>query len=149
MTPNDILVRLCDIDRMAQELISETEFDSDFGFGGRVRQNPEDPDDLFLTTAAEKLLIPFEAFHEKLLYLTKQTAGEYRLRKFPDGRYGYTDVSGCTRTFSCGNRVEAKITAENGRSLWISTRFEHDGNDYFLWQYRSVPLPGLIVRERR
>ena len=129
MTLNDIIFRLCDIDRKAQALISETGFDAECGLGGQVRPNPDDPDDRFLRNAVENLLITFEDLHEDLLYLRKPTHGEYHLQRFSNGRYGYTDMDGDEKVFTCGSPVEAKITDEHGR-------------------HRSVPLAGLAVRER-
>ena len=148
MELHDILFRLCDIDRKAQALISETGFDAGYGLGSQVRPNPDDPDDRFLRDAVENLLIPFEDLHEDLLYLKKPTHGEYQLQRFSNGRYGYVDVDGIEKTFTCGSPVEAKVTDEHGLPFWVSTRFEHDGDDYFLWRHRSVPLEGLNVRER-
>ena len=148
MTLNDIFSRLCDIDRRAQALISETGFDDEYSLGGQVRLNPNDPDDNLLRNAVENMLIPFEDMHEDLLYLKKPTHGEYQLQRLSNGRYGYIDVSGNEKTFSCGSTFEAKIPDENGRPSWIPARIEHDGNDFFLWKHRSVPLTGLPVRER-
>jgi len=148
MTLDDILSRLCDIDHKAQTLISETGFEAEYGLGSQVRLNPDDPDDRFLRDTVENLLIPFEDLHEELLYLGKPTHGEHQLQRLSNSRYGYTDMDGSETSFTCGSPVEAKITDEEGHPFWVSTRFEHNGNDYFLWNHRSVPLAGLAVRER-
>ena len=63
-------------------------------------------------------------------------------------RYGYLDQNGRITEFSCGHSVD--ILIRDGNILrWMPTRFEHDGNDYYLVGYPGVPLCGLTVRERR
>ena len=88
MTLNDIFLRLRSIDCRAQGLISDTGFDPSGTLGSQVRMNPGDPDDLFFRNAACHLLLLFEDLHARLDYLSKPVHGEYRLQKFPDGRYG-------------------------------------------------------------
>lgn len=148
MTLNDIFFQLCGIDRRAQALIAEAGFNCEDGIGCEVCPNPVDPEDRFLREALENLLAPLEGLHEKLNYLRTPTHGEYRLERFPNKRYGYFDNHGSPHIFTCGSPVEAKIPDGHGRLYWVQTRIEHNGNDYFLWQHISVPLPGLTVRER-
>ena len=149
MTLNDIFLRLRSIDCKAQSLISETGFDPSGTLGSQVRLEPGDPDDLFLRNAACHLLLPFEDLHARLNYLSKPAHGEYRIQKFPDGRYGYIDSQGLARIFTCGSTFEVLIPDDSGHLFWAQSRIEHDGSDYYLWRHSSVPLSGLTVRERR
>ncbi len=149
MTPNDIFSRLCDIDRKARTLIADAGFDFAVGPGCKVCSDSGDPEDRFLQGTPGDLLTPFEDLHEGLDYLKAPTHGEYRLERFPNGRYGYVDDHSISHTFTCGSPIEAKITDTHGQPRWIHSRIEHDGNDYFLWLHGSVPLAGLTVRERR
>ena len=148
MTLNDILFQLCDIDRRVRILISDAGFTPDDGLSDSLCPHPDDPEDRFLKKILEDLLLPFEDLHEELSYLRAPTHGEYRLELLPNGRYGYFDEHGFCRAFTCGSPIEARIPDDQGRLLWVSTRMEHDGKNYFLWHYSSVPLDGLTVRER-
>ena len=137
MTRNTIFSRLCDIDRSAQALIAEA--------GSACSVCPEEPS---LTDPLTGLLALLERLHEGLDYLRTPTHGEYPLERFPDGRYGYLDGHGTRHILTCGSAVEAKTAGAHGKPRWVRTRMEHDGEDYFLWQLRHVPLEGLTVRER-
>lgn len=148
MTLNDIYSQLCDIDRKAQTLIAEADFDLEDGFGCQFCSDPDDLEARFLRDALENLLIPFEDLHEELSYLKTPTHGEYQLVRFSNDRYGYLDDHGISHTFTCGSSIEARIPDGYGRPHWIQTRIEHDGNDYFLWLHGSIPLAGLTIRER-
>lgn len=148
MTLNDIFLQLCDIDRKAQTLIADAGFDYEDGLGCKACSDPDDPEGRFLRKTLENLLVPFEELHAGLDCLRTPTHGEYRLERFPDGRYGYFDSHGIRHIFTCGSPIEAKIPDGHGHPCWVQTRIEHDGNDYFLWLHGSVPLKGLTVRER-
>lgn len=149
MTLNDIFLRLSDIDHKAQALLADAGSECDDWIGCEVRTDSSDPEDRFLQKSLEALLAQFEDIHEQLDYLKTPTHGEYQLERLPSGRYGYVDEDSTIHMFSCGSSIEAKIMDSHGRPRWIKSRIEHDGNDYFLWLHDSVPLDGLIVRERR
>lgn len=148
MTLNDIFLRLCDIDRRTCRLLDDAGFNCEDGLCDSVCRDPSDPEERFRKDILESLLLPFGTMHEELSYLRSPVSGEYRLERFPDGRYGYSDGQGIRHMFTCGSPIEARILDDQGCPLWIRTRFEHDGNDYYLWHHGSVPLTGLTVRER-
>lgn len=149
MTLNDVFERLHGIGRAASALLKDTGFHPDDGLGESVRHLPDAPEDAFLRGRAQELLDSLWLLHEELRYLEKPSHGEYALRLFPNGRYGYCDRDGAEHIFTCGKRLEAKITDRAGKQRWVRTRIEHDGLRYFLWGYGYVPLSGLTVRERR
>ena len=67
--------------------------------------------------------------------LRKGTAGKYRTAK---GRF-----------YDCGNSIEALVTDEYHEvPYWTRTTVEHDGEDYYLVGYKSLPMNGLCVRVR-
>lgn len=148
MTLTTILNQLRTIDREAQTLISETGFSHDDGLGSQVRPKTDDPEELFLRDFLESILDTFAELHDEISYLGKPTHGEFVLIPFPDGRYGYFDEYGNSNTYHCGKTLEAKVPDFEGNPKWVRTRIEHDGSDFYLVRYRSVPLAGLTVRER-
>lgn len=149
MTFHDVFQRLGDIDQEAFSLLEDIGFHSDDGLRDSVYPLPDATEDAFLRDKAEELLESLDWLHQELCYLQKPVIGEYRLERFPNGRYGYFDEQGTMRTFCCGKTIEIKIPDCFGKQRWVKTRIEHDGDDYFLWCSRGVALAGLIIRERR
>ena len=149
MTLEDVFSRLQGIDRAAQALLRDAGFSSDTGFAEDVALLPDIPDTRFLKENIELLLEPLTRMHSLLSYLETPASPEYVLEKFPNGRYGYRDGEGSCREFTCGQTLEARMNNSFGRQRWVRTRVEHDGSDYFIMGYGSVPLSGLTVRERR
>lgn len=66
MTLETILLRLYEIDRMAQILIRETGFNSDSGFGSQVRLETNDTDERFFRDCLELCLEPLDLLHQDL-----------------------------------------------------------------------------------
>lgn len=149
MTLKDVFSRLHEIDQAAQALIREAGFSFDTGSAQNMSFAPEGPDTRFLKESVELLLDPLGEMHSLLSYLETPASPEHVLERFNNGRYGYRDGNGSRREFSCGQTLEARITDSSGCLLWVKTRMEHDGDDYFIMGHRSVPLTGLTVRERR
>lgn len=149
MTLKDVFSRLHEIDQAAQALVREAGFSFDTGSAQNVSFAPEGPDTRFLKESVELLLDPLGEMHSLLSYLETPASPEHVLERFNNGRYGYRDGNGSRREFSCGQTLEARITDSSGCLLWVKTRMEHDGDDYFIMGHRSVPLTGLTVRERR
>ena len=149
MIPKDVFSRLHEIDRAAQALIRKAGFSFDTGLAQNVPFAPDDPDTRFLKENVELLLDPLSEMHSLLSYLQTPASTEHVLERFKNGRYGYRDIKGSRREFSCGQTLEARIVDRCGRLRWVKTRVEHDGTDYFLMGHGSVPLAGLTVRERR
>lgn len=148
MTFSELFQQLSVIDEVAFPLLEKTGFHSDDGLGDSVCALPDAAQDAFLRSKAEELLESLELLHEELCYLEKPVLGERRLKKLPNGRYGYTTADGTLRTFCCGAGIEAKIHDRFGKPRWVRTRFEHDGSDYYLVGGGDVSLAGLTVRER-
>ena len=148
MTLQTILEQLYDLDRKAQTLIIETGFNSNDGFGSQVFLNFSDFKEQYLREFLILSLDQFEQLHKDLFVLNPPVHSEYALKRFPEGRYGYDDEDGFLHVFTCGMPIEAKLADSEGESYWIQTRIEHNGKNYFLWPHHSIPLDGLIVRER-
>ncbi len=148
MTLENLFSRLHGIDQAAQALIREAGFSSDTGFAEGVSLPPDGPETRFLKENIMLLLDPFTQMHSLLCYLETPVSPEHVLEKFPNGRYGYRDRNGSCREFTCGEPLEARVRDSSGCRSWVRTRVEHNGSDYFLTGYGSVPLSGLTVRER-
>jgi hypothetical protein len=148
MTLYDVFQRLLTLDQAASSLLRDTGFQSEECLGDSVCPLPDEAEDEFLRGQAEELLESLEWIHSVLCYLKLPHHGEYTLEQFPSGRYGYFDKDGDEHIFTCGRLLEAKIHEPDDQQRWVRTRIEHDGSDYFIWGYRSVPLSGLTIRER-
>lgn len=148
MTLNSILKQLCSIDCKAQKLIKEAGFSQLYGLDDQLRPKSGDLDEAFLADCIEGILDGFSELHDEISYLGKPTHGEFTLIPFPDGRYGYFDDHGNSNTFHCGAPIEAKVPDFQGNLKWVRTRIEHDGTDFYLVRHHSVPLDGLVIRER-
>ena len=150
MTLETIFERLTDLDYQAQSLFRDIGLTDDCEFRDVITPNRADPDERFLCGELCDLMILFRRLHQELTYLRLPCSDEHVLRLFSNGRYGYViQPSSEMRTFSCGSPVEALIYDEEGSPRWVCTRIEHNGEDYYLYGYRSISLNGLIIRERR
>lgn len=151
MTLKNILDRLSTIDGQAQTLMRDIGLkDDDYEPWANVIPDSSDPDELFLYNELRDLMSLLCRIHRELIYLDLPCGDTHVLRLFPNGRYGYQDLPfDNERTFSCGAPVEALINDDNGNPCWVSSRIEHNGNDYYLYGYRDITLNGLMIRERR
>lgn len=150
MTLQTIFNRLTDIDCKIQTLIREIGMDDYCELGDVIAPNRTDPDEMFLFTELNNLLLPLCRLHRELLYLLAPCSDTQVLKRYPNGRYGY-DIRPFEegRTFSCGSPIEALIYDDDGYPRWVSSRIEHNGTDYYLYGYSDIPLNGLTIRERR
>lgn len=148
MTLEEVFKHLSAIDSQAQELMWEAGIADNSLPWESIAINEDDPDEIYLRDAALGLMTLFRRFHELLDYLLAPCTDEHPLVQFPFGYYGYECASGKSRLLSCGCSVEALIPDGEGRPRWVRSRIEHDGSDYYLFGHHSVPLEGLVVRER-
>lgn len=150
MTLETIFDRLTAVDYQAQALIRDIGMDDGCELRDAVALDRSDPDEIFLFSELDELLVPFLMLHRKLAYLRLPCGDPHRLKRFPNGRYGY-DVPAFEDgyTFSSGSPLEALVHDGDGCPCWVSTRIEHDGTDYYLYGHSGIPLDGLTIRERR
>ena len=148
MTLEDVYSRLSSIDSQAQSLMWNTGIAEDSVPWEYIAIDEDDPDDIYLRDTALRLIRPFAKLHEELSYLHLPCIGEHALSLFPGGRYGYHDSIYGSRILSCGSCVEALVPDEHGCPHWVRSRIEHNGMDYYLYGFDTIPLDGLIVRER-
>ena len=150
MTLQTIFKRLANIDCQVQTLIREIGMDDDYELGDVITPNRADPDEMFLFNELSDMMKPLCRLHQELLYLLMPCSDVQILKRYPNGRYGY-DIRPFEegRTFSCGSPIEALIYDEDGYPRWVSSRIEHNGTDYYLYDHSDIPLSGLTIRERR
>lgn len=149
MTIQDVWKQLEQIDRATVSLFRETGFSAADGLGSQVCHLADTYEDSFVRSSIERILDALTQIHEELCYLGKPSHGEHTLKKFPNGRYGYSGGDGAPHTFTCGECLEAKISDPyDGQKRWVPSRIEHDGQDYYLAGFRDMPLNGLTIRER-
>lgn len=67
--------------------------------------------------------------------LRKNASGRYEL---PSGDY-----------FTSGSSIEYLRTYSDGGSLWIYSRVEHNGEDYYIVSSPDLPMAGLRVRVKK
>ncbi|GGA58944.1 hypothetical protein GCM10007416_35140 [Kroppenstedtia guangzhouensis] len=95
----------------------------------------------------EQLLGIGEKLEEALTrweYLQKPVVAEGFLRKNENGRYEIGD-----REFTSGESIEILISDPGfDETVWVKSRVEHNGQDYYLMGYEEVPMDGLMARQR-
>lgn len=148
MTLYDVFERLRSLDRTASSLLLDTGFQSPEGLAFSVCPLQDEAEDAFLRGQAEELLELLERLHKVLRCLKRPPHGAFTLKQLQSGRYGYSDKDGKEHSFTCGKPLEAKVYDPYHQPRWVRTRIEHNGSDYFLWNYPSIALSGLTVRER-
>ena len=84
-----------------------------------------------------------ETLHRSSRKPKKET---FRLRRLPNGRFGYMKPGGINVEMSSGRRIEALVHLD-GHPCWMDCQIEYD-EDYYLCRYYE-PLEGLLVREVR
>lgn len=150
MTLKTIFDRLTAIDHQIQPLARVLDIDRDCEPWDNIALNKSDPEEMFLYNKLHALTTPFFRIHQELTYLHLPCTSPHALRLFPNGRYGYDgQLPAQARTLSCGTTIEALIRTADGHPLWVCSRIEHDGTDYYLYGYRDISLDGLVIRERR
>ena len=148
MTFHDVFEQLASIDKADTSLLKAAGFHPDEGLLEAVPPLRDPAEDLFLRDLTENMLESLAQLHEEFTYLKSPVCGEFLLKPFPDGRYGFSDKAGRVHSLSCGRTIEAKIHDRYGRPCWRRCRIEHDGSDYYLWGHSDITLNGLTVRER-
>lgn len=107
--------------------------------------NRNDPEELFLVdelcTTTEHLADAVR----NLKYIDLPIGVTGNLRKNGDG---YFEMSG--HVYHSGYGIEFLCLDTNVDSKkWITSRVEHDGNDYYIVGYKDIKMQGLNVRIRK
>lgn len=76
--------------------------------------------------------------------LNAPVACEGRLHKRSDGRYGLENGN----HFTSGSAIEVLVDDEDEGPYWLTTRVEHNGDDYYIVDRPNWSMEGLYVRSR-
>lgn len=103
-----------------------------------------DPEQILLWYELRSVLEQFQNSLDTIEYLEMPIAWTDTLHKNANGRYETEK-----QEYRSGYQIEAYIYDDyNERYAWIISRVEHDGNDYYIVNYKDVPMEGLKVRKR-
>lgn len=100
------------------------------------------PDDLYLRGMFYQIQDKLNDARRLIRFAVAPVLKEGILLKRPDGRYGLQDGT----YFSSSGSIEYLHTEPGEDSRWVSSRIEHNGEDYCIIGRKELPLQGLLVR---
>lgn len=104
-----------------------------------------DGEQLLLLEELRRITDRLADVQEYISYLTQPITEVSTLRKGSAGKY--RTAKG--HFYDCRSTVEALVTDEyHDVPYWTRTVVEHNGEDYYLVGYKSLPMNGLCVRVR-
>lgn len=113
---------------------------------GHVEAETGDPNELMLLDTYRSIIDKLEGIHNQIEYLQKEIVDEGRLSKNSAGRYELPSGE----YFTSGSPIEALIFDDwDEVEKWVTTRVEHNGDDYYLYGHSEVKMEGLLARKRR
>lgn len=139
-TIKDLQQELNTINQVLKDILKRSRFNEYSDLSG-LEYDSDSPEELLLVDELQDVLYRLDEASNIITYLNKPIRKKGILAKSCNGRYTYDG-----RELTCGCCIEA-LVPEDDRHKWISTRIEHDGNDYYLVGYKGS-LSGLLVRER-
>lgn len=106
------------------------------------------PDDRLNGNEIYKILENLEKIKDKISYLNREVKVTGRLRKNEKDYYEMVTENGTVeKVYHCGSSIEA-LVPDGDTYTWTISRVEHNGQDYYIYGDRTVPMEGLEVRER-
>lgn len=105
---------------------------------GEKIDKPDNADEMMKYNFVLQTLDRLYEINADILYLQKSVQSKGKLRKNSRGRYEIPDYE-----WTSGREIEALI-----ENVWIHSRVEHNGEDYYIVGYSSIPMEGLAVRVR-
>ena len=123
-TIKDLQQELNTINQVLKDILKRSRFNEYSDLSG-LEYDSDSPEELLLVDELQDVLYRLDEASNIITYLNKPIRKKGILAK------------------SCNEA----LVPEEDRHKWISTRIEHDGNDYYLVGYKGS-LSGLLVRER-
>ncbi len=150
MNINELLKYLSELNSDFKRLVKKTGIDKYYDLS-EIEADSNNPDQLLLVEELRKIMLNIYDASYTISYLQKPIKGEYVLHQNSGGRYECS-----AHEFTCGNCIEYYAYDNwEGHYRWIISRVEHDGDDYYIVNSKSlssdgnnVPLEGLRVRIR-
>lgn len=104
----------------------------------------EDAEQLFLLDELRGIIGKLDKAKLDIDYLNCPIKHISTLKKNSRGRY----ETEC-REYTSGSGIEVFVYDDyDEREHWVKTRVEHNGEDYYLVGYKTIPMQGLKVRVR-
>lgn len=100
------------------------------------------PDDMYLRGMFYHIQDKLNDARRLIRFTVAPVLKEGVLHKRSDGRYGLQDGT----YFSSSGYIEYLLTEPGGDARWVSSRVEHDGEDYCIVGRKGLSLQGLRVR---
>lgn len=131
------------LDGHISEILEKTGFSENESLG-EIEADRSNPENLLLLEEYSNILYKLQAIDNTLLYLSRPTTPAGRLEKQENGRFTLGNIE-----LTCGNSLEVLIFDEyQERYKWLSSRIEHNGQDYYIVGYDGRP-DGLKARIRK
>lgn len=139
----DLKAELDRVNRELKSVISASKYHYYDDLSG-LECDTSDPEQLFIREELKSVMYELDKVSYNLSYLNQPIAHEGILYKLDNGRYA---CDGCE--LSSGYGLEVLVYDEyEGRYIWVATRVEHNGDDYYLVGMRETPLAGTKARIR-
>lgn len=104
--------------------------------------NSENPEEMYLRGMFYQIQGKLNDARRLIRFTVAPVLKEGVLHKRSDGRYGLQDGT----YFTSGGSIEYLLTEPGGGARWVSSRVEHDGEDYCIVGRKGLSLQGLRVR---
>lgn len=144
MRINELNTQLKGLCQNANELLDTTGMSS-YGIIENVEFDRSNFDETLFYDEFYSIMKKLDNICFTVKYLNTKVYGEYTIYKNSAGRYEcseYTYTSGSTIEFLYYDKFDAKYK-------WVISQVEHNGIDYYIVDYRNLPLEGLRVRVRK
>ncbi|MEK3762650.1 DUF5348 domain-containing protein [Paenibacillus sp. FSL P4-0338] len=102
----------------------------------------ENPEEMYLRGMFYQIQGKLNDARRLIRFTVAPVLKEGVLHKRSDGRYGLQDGT----YFSSSGYIEYLLTEPGEDARWVSSRIEHNGEDYFIVGRKELPLQGLRVR---
>nr|WP_304220245.1 DUF5348 domain-containing protein [Fredinandcohnia onubensis] len=137
----DLTQSIQQLNNQIERILRPLDYESD----NIVLTDENDPDQLYFRTEYRNIINHLNEIHSRATYLNKPIIEEGLLFKNPIDRYAI----GEDYCFTSGSLIEVLIYDEwDEKEKWVLTRVEHTDKDYYLYDYKNIPMQGLLARRR-
>ncbi len=135
---DEVYNKIIQLNRAAKEIQRMATGSNELNEIGEQVERPKDPDESMKYNFVIRTLDKLDDISRDISYLQKPIRSRGVLHRNSRGRYEIPDYE-----WTSGRGIEALI-----EDVWIHSRVEHDGEDYYIVGHSSVPMNGLNVRVR-
>jgi hypothetical protein len=98
---------------------------------------------MFTISEIREMLKKLLYVSNELAYLNRPIVKDGKLHKNERGRY---ELGGYE--FTCGYGIEILVKDDNWKEIWVLSRIEQNGTDYYAVDYKNMCLQGVRARIR-